>query len=143
MNKTTTKKVLHITPHFGGGIGAAALNYLAEVQSSHYFTHRAACLDYANQTAVKVAKEAGFSLLDNMSKNKSELLSLIADSDIVFVYWWNHPLLYELLVCEQLPANRIIFWSVISGFPPPNNFTDKILKYPDMFVFSTPLSYKL
>ncbi len=78
-----------------------------------------------------------------MSKKKRELLDLIADSDIVLIHWWNHPLLYDFLVREQLPASRVIFWSLILGSPPPNNFTDKIFRYPDMFVFSTPLSYKV
>ncbi len=138
------KKILHITSHFGGGVGSVVLNYLSKVtKDNKSFVHTAACLDYANPNAIEASKKAGFSLLSNMSKNKRELLDLIAASDIVLIYWWNHPLLYDFLVREKLPASRVIMWSMIVGSPPPNNFTDKILKYPDIFVFSTPLSFSI
>ena len=136
-------KILHITPHLGAGVGTVVLNYLSKVKDSRSFMHRAICLDYANQNAIEVAKNAGFPLSDNMSKKKSEVLGLITDSEIVLIHWWNHPLLYDFLVREQLPASRVIIWSHIEGSPPPNNFTDKILRYPDIFVFTTPLSYKV
>jgi glycosyltransferase involved in cell wall biosynthesis len=143
MRKDLVKKILHITPHFGAGVGTVVLNYLSKVKDSRYFMHRAISLDYANKNAIEVAKNTGFPLSDNMSKKKSEVLGLIADSDIVLIHWWNHPLLYDFLVREQLPASRVIIWSHITGSPPPNNFTDKILCYPDIFVFTTPLSYKV
>ncbi|MBI4114625.1 MAG: glycosyltransferase family 4 protein [Candidatus Niyogibacteria bacterium] len=140
MQRTSTKKILHITPHFGAGVGAVILPYLSKMRNNPLAIHRVVCLDYANHHALVVAKEAGFALHDNMSKKKSEILGLIAASDIVLVHWWNHPLLYDFLVREKLPPSRIIFWSHISGFPPPNNFTAKALMYPDVFVFTTPLS---
>lgn len=137
------KKILHITPHFGAGVGTVVLNYLARVTGSVDFKHSAICLDYANPNAVEIAEKAGFPLLDNMSRKKPKILRLIADSDVILVHWWNHPLLYDFLVREQLPASRVIFWSHILGSTPPNSFTDKILKYPDLFVFTTPLSYSV
>jgi len=136
-------KILHLTPHLGAGVGTVVLNYLSKVKDSRSFMHRAICLDYANQNAIEVAKNVGFPLSDNMSKKKSKALDFIADCDILLIHWWNHPLLYDFLVREQLPASRVIIWSHIVGSPPPNNFTDKILRYPDIFVFTTPLSYKV
>ena len=143
MPRKFTKKILHLTPHLGAGVGTVVLNYLSKVKDSRSFMHRVICLDYANQNAIEVAKNAGFPLFDNMSKKKSEVLGLIADSDIVLIHWWNHPLLYDFLVREQIPASRVIIWSHITGSLPPNNFTDKILRYSDIFVFTTPLSYKV
>lgn len=136
-------RILHIVPHFGAGVGTVLLNYLSKVKDSDFFIHRAVCLDYANQNAIDIAKFAVFPLHDNMSKKKHELFALIEDSDIVLIHWWNHPLLYDFLVREKLPKSRIIIWSLITGDLAPNNFTDKILKYPDIFVFTTPLSYKI
>ncbi len=136
-------KILHLTPHLGAGVGTVVLNYLSKVANDPVFAHSVLCLDYANQNAIEVAKNAGFPLSDNMSKKKPEILDLIVDSDIVLIHWWNHPLLYDFLVREQLPASRVIFWAHQKGSPAPNNFTDKILKYPDLFVFTTPLSYKI
>ena len=139
MNKKKIN-ILHITPHLGGGVGRVILNYLSKVKENRFFAHRVVCLDYANENALEVARNASFSLLDNMSKEKREILDLIADSDIVLIHAWNHPLLYDFLVREQLPASRVIMWGHNSGFHPPAIYPEKILTYPDMFVFTTPVS---
>jgi len=136
------KTILHITPHLGGGVGKVLLNYLAKVQNDSIHEHRVACLDYANNNAIEVAINVSFLLFDKMSEKKQELLDLVADSDIVLIHWWNHPLLYDFLVREQLPPCRVIMWSHNSGFYPPGVFTDKVLTYPDLFVFTTPMSLK-
>lgn len=135
-------KILHITPHLGGGGGRVILNYLSKVKDNLFFLHRVVCLDYANENAIEVARNVGFSLLDNMSEKKRELLDMIADSNIVLIHWWNHPLLYDFLVCTELPPCRVVMWSHISGFHPPYVFTEKIFRYPDLFVFTTPVSYE-
>jgi len=119
------------------------LNYLSRVAKDPVFTHTVLCLDYANQHAVEVANKVCFPLFGDMSKKKPEVLDFITDCDILLIHWWNHPLLYDFLVRGQLPASRVIFWAHQKGSPAPNNFTDKILKYPDLFVFTTPLSYKI
>lgn len=135
-------RILHITPHLGGGVGRVLLNYFSKVKDDPSFVHKVACLDYANHDAIEVARNVGFSLLDNMSEKKQELLDIIADSDIVLIHWWNHPLLYDFLVREQLSPCRVIMWSHNSGFHPPGVFTVKVLVYPDLFIFTTPMSYK-
>lgn len=140
--KKNAVKILHITPHLGTGVGTVVLNYLSKVAKNHHFEHKVICLDYANKNSIKISKKIGFSLLDNMSKKIPRVLSMIAESDIVLVHWWNHPLLYDFLVREKIPASRIIFWSHVLGSAVPNNFTDKLLKYPDIFVFTTPISFK-
>src|SRR3989338_1949990 len=140
-NKIT--KILHITPHLGTGVGTVVLNYLKKVVKNQHFEHRVVCLDYANKNSIIVSKKIGFKLWGDMSKKKEDVLSLIAKSDIVLVHWWNHPLLYDFLVREKLPPNRIIFWSHVLGSVPPNNFSNKLLKYPDIFIFTTPVSFKV
>ena len=134
-------RILHITPHLGGGVGRVLLNYYTKVKNDPFFAHEVACLDYANEHALDMAKHIGLILTDKMSGKGQQLLSMIAGADIVLIHWWNHPLLYDFLVREQLPACRVIFWAHQKGSPAPNNFTDKIFRYPDMFVFTTPLSY--
>ncbi len=136
------KKILHITAHLGGGVGRVLLNYFSKVKGDSSFMHKVVCLDYANHKAVEVAKNIGLSLFGKMSAKKQELLNMIADSDIVLIHWWNHPLLYDFLVREQLPPCRMIMWSHNSGFHPPGVFTEKVLGYPNLFVFTTPMSYK-
>jgi len=143
MQKDLPKNIFHITQHLGGGVGKVLLNYLSKVKDCPSFKHKIVCLDYANQNALEVAKNVGVSLFDNMSEKKGEVHDMIADSDIVLIHCWNHPLLYDFLVREQLPPCRLIMWGHNSGFNPPAIYTDKILSYPDLFVFTTPLSHKI
>jgi len=133
-------KILHITPHLGGGVGRVLLNYLQNVKNDHGFLHEVACLDYANENAIEVTTNIGITMTDRMSCNIKKLHSKIKLADIVLIHWWNHPLLYAFLVKETLPPARVIFWSHISGFHPPYVFNRSGLNYPDIFVFTTPLS---
>ncbi|MDP2843030.1 MAG: hypothetical protein Q8O06_05275, partial [Acetobacterium sp.] len=139
MKKT---KILHVTPHLGGGVGRVLLNYFTKVNDDKSLIHEVACLDYANKHALDVAKNIGLMLTDRMAGNGQQLLSMIAGADIVLIHWWNHPLLYDFLVRTVLPPCRVAMWSHISGFHPPYVFTEKIFRYPDVFVFTTPVSYE-
>lgn len=134
--------ILHITPHLGGGVGTVLLNYFIRVKKDSFFTHEVACLDYANDNAVKVTNKIEVLLYDKMAKKKEELLKKIKKSDIVLIHWWNHPMLYDFLTRTKLPPCRMIMWSHISGFHPPYVFTEKVLRYPDLFVFTTHVSYE-
>ncbi|MFA6096771.1 MAG: glycosyltransferase family 4 protein [Candidatus Paceibacterota bacterium] len=140
--KKKSYKILHITPHLGGGVGKVLLNYLISVKNDLTFEHIIACLDYANDESVKKADNFGFRLLGDMARKKQKLLAMLTKADVVLIHWWNHPLLYDLLVRTQFPPCRLIIWSHISGFHPPYVFTEKILCYPDVFVFTTPVSMK-
>ena len=139
MNKSI---VLHITPHLGGGVGRVLLNYFTKVKNDQSFIHKVACLDYANEHALDVAKNIGLMLTDRMSDKKQQLLAMIAEADIVLIHWWNHPLLYDFLVRVELPPCRVVMWSHISGFHPPYVFSEKVFHYSDLFVFTTPVSYE-
>jgi L-malate glycosyltransferase len=136
------RAVTHITPHLGGGVGSVLLNYLDRVKGNPCFEHRVFSLEYANEKALLASKTAGFFLADRMSSDHKGLLDAIAASDIVIFHWWNHPLLNYFLVRETLPSARIIFWSHISGFHPPYIFNKPALYYPDLFVFTSPVSYE-
>ncbi|MGD9731204.1 MAG: glycosyltransferase family 4 protein [Desulfamplus sp.] len=135
-------KILHITPHLGGGVGRVLLNYLAKAKYDSSFIHKLACLDYANDNAIDIAQNIGILLNDRLAANIPKLLKMIIQADIVLIHWWNHPLLYNFLVRTEIPPCRLLIWSHISGFYPPYIFTDKILQYPDLFVFTTPVSYE-
>lgn len=135
------KKILHITPHLGGGIGTVVLNYLKFVCASND-EHSIATLDYANEKSIQTSKEFGFNLYSDMHKNISRLLDLISKADIIIFHFWNHPLLYDFLVRNELPPSRIIFWLHTAGHNPPYIFPEKTLKYPDICVLSTPLTYE-
>lgn len=128
-------KILHITPHLGGGVGTVLLNYLAKAKED---THQVVCLDYANQNAIEVAKKIGLSLFDEMATKKEGIIDIIPNFDIVLIHWWPHPMMIEFLK-KTLPPCRLIMWSHQSGLYP--TFTKEVLTYPDLFVFSSPISY--
>lgn len=135
--------VLHITPHLGGGVGRVILNYLEKVQGNPDFLHKVLCLEYANDKAVLSSQTTGFPLMDKMSSNHDGIIAAIAEAAIVLIHWWNHPLLYAFLVRETLLPARIILWSHISGFHAPYVFNYPVLHYPDLFVFTTPISMEV
>ncbi len=135
-------KVLHLTTHLGGGIGTVVLSYLSKVINGP-FEHEVLCLNYADRYSIKTSKKIGLKLSDHMYQRISEVLDSVAKADIVLIHWWNHPLMADFLVRNTLPASRVILWSHIMGSTPPQNFTNKILKYPDIFVFTTPISLNI
>lgn len=137
MNNIKNKNILHITPHFGGGVGRVLLNYLIKTRNN-----KVICLDYANENAEKTLKNNQIEFIQNAYLEPQKMLEEIKNADIVLIHWWNHPLLFEFLVKQTLPPARIIFWSHISGFHSPYVFTEKALSYPDLFVFTTPLSFE-
>jgi glycosyltransferase involved in cell wall biosynthesis len=140
--KAKILKILHITPHLGGGVGRVLLNYLIHVKKDPICLHKVLSLEYANDKAILVSQTVGFPMIDKMSSDHGGIIAEIAKADIVLIHWWNHPLLYDFLVRSELPPCRMAMWSHISGFHPPYVFTDKILRYPDLFVFTTPVSYQ-
>ena len=44
---------------------------------------------------------------------------------------------------NKLPPCRLIIWGHVSGFHSPDVYTSKILRYPDLFIFTSLLSYDL
>ena len=139
---STTHTILHIAPHLGGGVGRVLLNYITHVKDDPAFLHKVLSLEYANENALLASQTIGFPLRDRMSSDHDGIIAEIAAADVVLIHWWNHPLLFAFLVRETLPPARIIFWSHISGFHAPYVFSDPALNYPDIFVFTTPLSHE-
>jgi glycosyltransferase involved in cell wall biosynthesis len=134
------KNILHISPHLGGGVGRVLINYLTIANQKKDFTHSILCLDSINDTAKLSLEKNQIAYKENMANNDA-VLDEIAKADIVLIHWWNHPLLYNFLVKKTLPPSRIIFWSHVSGNEPPHLFSPALFEYPDLFIFTTPMSY--
>lgn len=129
-------KVLHITPHLGGGVGSTILGYISKNKT---FTHEVVALGYTKDYVLEMINSLKVPYTDHITYQ--EIIKKIPNFDIVLVHQWNHPLLYDFLVRNELPPCRLIMWGHNSGFDAPNIYTKKILTYPDLFVFTTPLSY--
>lgn len=129
-------KILHITPHLGGGVGSTILGYLSVNKT---FEHEVVAFGYTKGYVIDKIVELKVDYTDNITNE--EVIEKIPDFDIVLIHQWNHPLLYNFLVKSELPPCRVVMLGHNSGFNPPNCYTKKILEYPDIFVFTTPLSY--
>lgn len=134
--------ILHITPHLGGGVGRVLRNFLSYSRAHSEDSHRLACLDYANAPSQAWAAAAGIDLTEHLSRRLPELLQMVAGADLVVLHWWNHPLLFDLLVRQPLPPARVLLWSHVSGHTAPQNFSRALLDYPDLFVVATPYSFE-
>lgn len=132
--------ILHITPHLGGGVGRVLLNHIAHVHPQGAEQHTIACLEHANFSSASRATSIGIRLIDRIAERIPELLHMMEQNDVVVIHWWNHPLLYALLVNETLPPARLLIWSHVAGLFPTQNFTDALVAYPDRFVIATPHS---
>lgn len=134
-------KVLHLTPHLGGGVGTVVRSYLEYETTVNGPTHSVAALDSLNPESKELLTRIGLKWVDNAYRDSNQILNMISEADVVLIHWWNHPLLQDFLMNQDFPDCRLIIWSHISGNSSPNNFSHFILNLPDRFIFTTPLSH--
>ena len=130
--------ILHISPHLGGGVGRVLLNLLEKNKNHGQIIY---CLDTINDSAKNHLTINNIEFYERMHADIKKLIEAIKHADIVVIHWWNHPLLYDFIVRYTLPACRLIFWSHVSGKEVPQIFSEVLFKYPDYFVFTTPISF--
>lgn len=132
--------ILHITPHFGTGVGAVLQNYfLNEKKNKHFIIS----LDYINKYSKYILNKSKVNYFENAYKKKDKIFHLIKKFDLVLIHWWNHPLLSHLIYCYKWPECRLLIWSHISGTTAPNNYTKNLFFFADQFIFTTPLSFNI
>jgi L-malate glycosyltransferase len=134
--------ILHILPHAGGGVGTVLRAILAsEATQSSPYKHTVATLEYLNDPTKNHCERYAIPWIENAADNHAkELNQLLKKSDIVLVHWWNHPLLMRFLSLG-LPSTRLLLWSHVNGYYPPQFFFPALFDFPDLFVFSSETSY--
>ena len=107
-------KILHVTPHLGGGVGKA------------HATISAVLPDVVEQTFVLLEAPRDRRFIDKIEASGARVIiaesldhvaSLAREADIVQFEFWNHPRMFECLARTEFPPIRSVFWSHISGFP--------------------------
>ena len=126
--------IVHIATHLGGGAGSVLMNW---VKADKTNMHKILCLNY-NYSRVYDRRI----VLVNMRNRAPAVREYIARADIVIVHFWNHPLLFDFLVNMDIPECRLCFWSHVSGLNAPYVISEKLVKFSDRFVFSSPISYE-
>jgi glycosyltransferase involved in cell wall biosynthesis len=129
-------KILHVTPHLGGGVGkahAAISAALPDIVEQTFVLlepprdHRFIATIQASGTRVFVASHLG------------EVIALARAADIVQFEFWNHPRLFECLARCDFPPLRAVFWSHISGLFRPL-IQPGLIQQAGRFVFTSEVS---
>jgi len=135
-------RILHLSPHLGGGVGRVLLNYLGRIaDGGHHLV--LCCLDRVNDQAWDRARALGLELHDRQWWNRADLERRVAEADLVVVHWWNHPLLYAWLAGGFHQPARVMLWSHVAGFHAPQIISPLLAAWPDLFVVATPKSFEV
>lgn len=132
-------RVLHVTPHLGGGVGKA-LACLAEAHAAHGpdVAHEIACLD-APEKLDFVERVRALGVPVAIAPSRAELGRLVERADVVQLEFWNHPSTMAALCAGTLPAMRLVVWCHVNGlhFPriPPG-----LLERAERFLFTSACS---
>lgn len=128
-------KILHITPHMGGGVGSVLTGWMDKVIAANDHWHRIVCLDYANDKAKAWADKTGFCLLDGTESFPRLVGSMIADADIILCHYWDSPFLADLFA-DPIPDCRLAFW-VHKHYP----ISEKEIAFPDKCIGTSPIQF--
>ena len=131
-------KVLHITPHLGGGVGKAFSGLCAasspDIKRTFLLLESPRDRRYSD-----LINKTGADVIS--ADNLTDIAALAAAADIVQFEFWNHPRTYELLAKCPFPAMRFVFWCHISGLFAPF-IAPGLLTSANRFVFTSPCSFR-
>jgi hypothetical protein len=129
-------RILHVTPHLGGGVGkahAALSAVLPEIVQQTFILLEAP----RERCYIDMIEAAGARVL--VADNLAHVAAMARESDIVQFEFWNHPRMFECLARAELPAMRSVFWSHISGIARPL-IQPALMAEAARFVFTTEAS---
>ena len=126
--------ILHIIPRFiGGGPERHLLAVAAQWRAAGHSTrHRVMVLDTPVSAKLLIrARTLGIEM--TVRPTVGQVRDAVASADVVETYYWNHPLLLEMLR-EELPAMRAVVSAVITGTSAPQVLTRDLGGYADALV---------
>jgi len=132
-------RILHITPHLGGGVGkahAAISGALPEVIDQTFLLLERP----RDRRYVDMIEAAGARVL--IAYDLDHVAQLASAADIVQFEFWNHPRLFECLGRCDFPAMRCVFWSHVSGLFKPV-IQPGLMQAAGRFVFTTDASLSI
>ena len=120
-------KVLHISPHIGGGIGTVIQGWTDRDKSNK---HEILLLDIA-----KTKRKMSVDMCDNAYALIEDVRKYIGadEFDIVVVHWYDHPMLRDL-ISKPLRPCRLAFWCHKRYDVPQEE-----LDCPDVFIDTSPI----
>ena len=134
--------ILHITPHFGGGVGSVLRGLIDELSCIDGLEQEIVTFDFINEQSSKWANERGYAVYSEVSPLSLELHSKVCAADIVHVHFWNHPLTYLFLDSFSGKKARVVLWAHCNGAYAPYLFPEAVLTFPQLFVTTSEYSAK-
>jgi|SRR5215467_1742452 glycosyltransferase involved in cell wall biosynthesis len=129
-------KILHVTPHLGGGVGKAHATIspvLPEVVEQTFVLLEPP----RDHRFIEKIRSAGGNVI--IADDLDHVASLARKADIVQFEFWNHPRMFECLARTKFPPIRSVFWSHISGLFQPV-IQPALIEEAARFVFTTEAS---
>lgn len=133
--------VLHIAPHYGGGVGTVVRS-LIEEHKDRQFDHQLLAFESINDVMLDWCQRNKVTFFQKALEDKDRLNQWLAAADIVHLHWWNHPLLMDWIVDDKKPAFRSLLWAHVNGMHVPQIFFKELFYYPDLFVFASEYSFQ-
>ncbi|MDX8551887.1 glycosyltransferase family 4 protein [Methanospirillum sp. J.3.6.1-F.2.7.3] len=135
-------KVLHITPHLGGGVGRVLSKVAVHrKRTGSVVEDTIVCLEPPEKGAALASmREAGIHV--EIQPDDAILDSLIDNADVIQIEWWHHPLVARFISCYKPFMGRLIIWAHVSGISYPV-IPIGFLNFPDLFLFTTEISSKI
>lgn len=107
-------KIVHITPHLGGGVGKALSCLIGRAVEVGLVDHAVLCLEEPQKRqAVDAIVAAGCRVM--IQPSIAEVQTAIADADVVQLEFWNHPEIPRLLCALESAPMRLLVWCHVSG----------------------------
>jgi glycosyltransferase involved in cell wall biosynthesis len=133
------KRVLHLTPHLGGGVGRALANLVGPAARFHpSFRHEVVCFEPPQKPGA-FDRIAQANVPITVSPGADELAALVARADIVQLEFWNHPATLRALCAGPLPPMRLVVWCHINGLHWPR-IPPGLVASAHRFLFTAPAS---
>ncbi|MDH5188965.1 MAG: glycosyltransferase family 4 protein [Rhodospirillaceae bacterium] len=134
-------KILHITPHLGGGVGKVLSSLVSHASRlDDGFDHEILCMEKPEKDQfVNVATAAGCKVF--LCPTDTEIKDRIRSADIVQLEFWNHPATAQFLCGNNLPDMRLLVWCHVSGLNFPR-IPPKLFKVADKFMFTSECSFE-
>jgi glycosyltransferase involved in cell wall biosynthesis len=130
-------KLLHVTPHLGGGVGKAHAA-LSAVLPKETVDQTFLLLEEPRDRRYADLIEAGGARII-IADDCNHVARLASAADIVQFEFWNHPRLFECFARTAFPAMRSVIWSHVSGLSKPL-IQPGLMEEAGRFVFTTEAS---
>lgn len=113
----TVEKVLHVTPHLGGGVGRCIFHLIAHADSS--LVHEVLLLEPPVRTETVDAIRHLRVKVTVWDRERNTAIDFVKSCDISVIHWWSHPSLSEWIGHTRLVEGSLIVWSHVSGMSTP------------------------